>query len=64
MPYRSYVELAALPHVAVGALAVVEDQVYDLDGESLGRLVLKQGSNSIQFIWVKSKQFILSQSPI
>ena len=29
-------ELAALPHVAVGALAVVEDRVCDLDGEARG----------------------------
>ena len=29
-------ELAALPHVAVGALAVVEDRVGDLDGEARG----------------------------
>ena len=27
-------ELAALPHVPVGALAVVEDRVGDLDGEA------------------------------
>ena len=29
-------EFAALPHVAVGALAVVEDRVGDLDGEARG----------------------------